>query len=54
MAQKEIDRMQNTLGNLNYSLGAYLPGIVGAAVLLLVAWLIASLARMVVARLARA
>jgi Conserved TM helix len=46
--------MQNILGNLNNSLDAYVPGIVGAIVLLLVAWLIASLARIVVSRLARA
>jgi hypothetical protein len=46
--------MHNILSNLNDSFGAYAPGIVGAVVLLLVAWLIASLARIVVGRLARA
>lgn len=46
--------MQNILDNLNNSVSAYFPGIVGALVLLVVAWLIASLARIVVVRLTRA
>jgi hypothetical protein len=46
--------MQNILNNFNNSVTAYFPGIVGALVLLVVAWLIASLARIVVRRLARA
>jgi Conserved TM helix len=46
--------MNNMLNNLNNSVGAYLPGILGAIVLLIVAWLIASLARLVVGRLGRA
>ena len=46
--------MHNILNNFNNSVIAYFPGIVAAFVLLVVAWLIASLARIVVRRLARA
>ena len=46
--------MQSFYSNLNSSLSGYAPGILGAVVLLLVAWLIASIARFVVRKLARA
>jgi hypothetical protein len=46
--------MQSIFSNLNSSFSAYAPGILGAVVLLLVAWLVASLARIVVRRVARA
>jgi hypothetical protein len=49
-----MDDMQSIFSNLNSSFSAYAPGILGAVVLLLVAWLIASVARMVVRRVARA
>ncbi|PSH04901.1 MAG: hypothetical protein CXZ00_05925 [Acidobacteria bacterium] len=46
--------MENTLSNLGNSVSAYVPNIVAGLVILVVAWLLATLASMIVRRLARA